>query len=440
MVAAQRRLHRFRALIADFHRKSEMGVGFVLWDGSTVPTDLAADTAAVVIGDEGVVAALVRRPNLETLVNLWAAGRIDLRKGTLFDLVEKRPRIRTRQILDTVGRSRALGTLLSFAFVSRGGPWPLEAIATQRSHGVADSKDDIQYHYDISNRFYALWLDREMVYTCGYCTDWSNDIDQIQRDKLEMVCRKLRLKPGETMLDLGCGWGALVCYAAQHYGVTAYGVTLSQRQVDYAKEKIARLGLETRVRIELKDYSEVEGTYEKVASIGMHEHVGFANHAKYYASVRRSLKDGGLFLNHAITRPAKRDQRAFRRKRPEAALMTKYIFPGSEVDHIGNTVAGLERAGFDVHDVEGWGRHYALTCKHWHDRLLVNYDEAVAEVGDIKARMWLAYLAGTSIAFQRSTLGLYQTLASKRRHPPPDFPPTRAHLYRDMGDTPAKVE
>jgi cyclopropane-fatty-acyl-phospholipid synthase len=426
------RLESFRRLLAHGREQAGVELGFVLWDGSTVPADLAPDALAVVIADEGVVAALVRRPTMETLGNLYVAKRIDIRNGTLFDLAAQKPRVRTREIRKTLDKRLALSTLGKFLSVSRGGPWPLEDQPEEEpsSGDPAENKKNIAYHYDVSNAFYALWLDREMVYTCAYCTDWSNDIDRMQQDKLEMICRKLRLKPGDRLLDIGCGWGALSCYAAQHYGVTAYGVTLSEQQVAYANEKIKRLGLEGRVKIELKDYSTVEGEFDKVAAIGIQEHIGWNNYPKYYTTVKRVLKRDGLFLHHAITRPAKRDDKIFRRKRPEFAILTKYIFPGGELDHIGNTVTSLERFGFEVHDVEAWREHYQRTCRHWHDRLLASYDAAVAEVGEVKTRMWLVYLAGCSIAFERNTVCLYQSLASPRKRGPSGLPPTRADLYR----------
>ena len=190
------------------------------------------------------------------------------------------------------------------------------------------------------------------------------------------------------------------------------------------------LGLEGKVRIELKDYSTVEGQFDKVAAIGIQEHIGWNNYPKYYATIKRVLKRDGFFLHHAITRPAKRTDKVFLKKRPEFAILTRYIFPGGELDHIGNTVQSLERNGFEVHDVEGWREHYQRTCRLWHDRLLANYDKAVAEVGEVKTRMWLVYLAGCSIAFERSGVGLYQTLSTRRKRGPSGLPPTRADLYR----------
>jgi cyclopropane-fatty-acyl-phospholipid synthase len=318
-----------------------------------------------------------------------------------------------------------------FFFVSRGGPWPLETVGTEKqSDGSAgENKKNISYHYDVSNAFYELWLDKEMVYTCSYFTDWNNSIDQSQHDKLDMVCKKLRLKPGETLLDMGCGWGALSMHAARYYGVKAYGVTLSEQQVAYANDKIKRLGLQDQVRIECKDYAHAEGVYDKVAAIGMLEHVGIDNFPTYYKTAWRSLKPGGLFLHHAITRPGKSEAARTGKRRPEFAALTRYIFPGGELDYIGRTVTNLELHGFEVRDVECWREHYMITCRLWHDRLVANWDAAVKEVGEATARTWLVYLAACSITFERNNCGLYQTLSIKRVKGPTGLPPSRAYLY-----------
>ena len=294
----------------------------------------------------------------------------------------------------------------------------------------SENKDNIQFHYDVSNEFYALILDPEMVYSCAYFADWADDLATAQRNKLDMSCRRLRLKPGEALLDIGCGWGALICHAARHYGVHAHGVTLSQKQYDYAKEKIARLNLQDRVTLELRDYTGLDGSFDKIVSVGMFEHIGIDNHPAYFQTVNRLLKPDGFYLHHAISRPAKRDDKAFRKVRPEHAAMARYIFPGGELDHLGMTIANLERYGFEIHDVEGWREHYARTCGFWHDRLLANRSGAEREVGREKCRLWVAYLAGCSIGFERGKLGVFQTLASKRKRGPSGLPPTRADLYR----------
>jgi cyclopropane-fatty-acyl-phospholipid synthase len=432
-LSAASRTIRFAELLAHAHGRLELDFGFVLWDGSTVPAGLARDALAVVLADEGVVAALIRRPTIDTLANLWVAERIGIRGGTIFDLVARRPKIRSRVLLKTLDKGLMLRTLARFAMARRGGPWPLQGLS--RGQARADGSEganrtNVQYHYDASNEFYALFLDPEMVYSCGYFTAWENDLATAQHDKLDMICRKLRLRPDETLLDIGCGWGALVCHAARHYGVRAHGVTLSQQQFDYASARIEQAGLGDRVTLQLRDYTSLQAQFDKIASIGMFEHVGLANHATYFRTVNRLLRPGGLYLHHAIARPAKRDDRRFRRRTKEFAALERYIFPGAELDHIGMSLANLQRHGFEVHDVEAWREHYARTCRLWHDRLMARYDAAVQAVGSVTTRLWLPYLAGCSMAFERNTLGIFQTLASKRVRGPSGLPPTRAELYR----------
>lgn len=432
---ATRRLVGFRQLLTHIHERILPGLGFVLWDGSTVPADLRSDALAFVIADEGAIAAMIRRPNIDTLLNLWVTSRFDLRNGSFFDLAACRPKTRTRELMKSFDKRLAAVTLARFLFVPRGGPWPLEAArrGNVRVDGrEATNKTNIHYHYDLSNRFYELFLDPEMVYSCAYFKDWNNDLATAQADKLDMICRKLRLRPGDTFLDIGCGWGALVCHAAKHYGVQAHGVTLAEEQFAYAREKVAQLGLQDRVTLELRDYSLLEGRFDKIASIGMFEHVGIANHPTYFRTINRLLKPGGLYLHHAIALRSKSFER-FRRGRRDAAAATaigRYIFPGGELDHVGMSIANLEMHNFEVHDVEAWREHYMHTTRLWHDRLSANGEPAEREVGREKTRLWIAYLAVVSIAFTQGTIGIFQTLASNRVRGPSGLPPTRADLYR----------
>jgi len=434
MGKAEKRLASLKALLGDAHRRMGLEIGFRLWDGAFVPADWPRDALAIAIADEGVVASLIRAPRLPTLVNLWVAKRLDIVNGDLFDLVAKRPKTRTRDLRKGLNKLAALRTSLAFLFVPRGGPWPLEAIGRDResSGAEAENKKNIAYHYDISNAFYQLWLDKEMVYTCAYFHNWSDSLDVAQTNKLDMICRKLRLKPGETMLDIGSGWGSLACHAAQHYGVAVTGVTLSEEQIAYARDKVQRLGLADKVTFELRDYALLEGgeRFDKISSVGMFEAIGVSHFSTYFQTVHRLLKPGGLYLHHAITRPGKRAAVKGGKKRPEFALLTRYIFPGGELDYLGRTITNLEQHGFEVHDVEGWREHYQRTCRFWHDRLRARYDEACQEVGEVKTRLWLAYLAACSIVFERASCDLYQTLASKRAKGPSGLPPTRADLYR----------
>lgn len=386
------------------------------------------------LADEAMIAALLRKPNIDTLANLWVSARLDILNGSIFDLAARRPAVRTKSLLRSLDRKDLFTTLLRFLFLSRGGPFPLEQVRGDKASkdgSEAANRENVHYHYDVSNEFYALFLDPEMVYTCAYFRDWNNDIATAQQDKLQMICRKLRLKPNERLLDIGCGWGALVCHAARHYGVHATGVTLSSEQAELARAKIRRLGLEGRVEIQLQDYTKMQGQFDKISSIGMFEQVGIANYPTYFSSVNRLLRPGGLYLHHTIARPAKRDDKAFAKHAKEYAALTRYIFPGGELDHLGMSIANLQRHGFEVHDVEGWREHYARTCRLWHDKLLENQAAAEAAIGSVKTRLWLAYLAGCSLAFQRNTVGIFQTLASKRVKGLSELPPTRADLYAD---------
>lgn len=433
-MSAQSRVLRLARLL--HAARTELGVvfGFELWDGTRIPADLADDALAIRLADEGVVAALLRKPNVDTLANLWVSGRIDIRNGSIFDLADNRPAVRTKAILRSLGKARILTALAPFLLLPRGGPFPLEAVKGHKARmdGSEDAnRENVHYHYDVSNAFYELFLDPAMVYTCAYFRDWTNDIATAQQDKLHMICRRLRLKPGERLLDIGCGWGALICHAARHYGVHATGVTLSTEQAELARARIAREGLEGQVEVVLRDYTKMDGPFDKISSIGMFEQVGIANYPTYFSTVNRLLRPGGLYLHHTIARPAKRDDRAFSRRASEYAALTRYIFPGGELDHLGMSIANLQRHGFEVHDVEGWREHYARTCRLWHDRLMARQAEAEALVGPVKTRLWLAYLAGCSLAFARNTVGIFQTLASKRVKGPAELPPTRADLYQD---------
>ena len=428
-MSAQARLDVLRPFLAHVREAYGLDIGFVLWDGSRVPADYPADAIAVRLRDEGVVAALVRRPNLDTALDLWVTGRIDIVNGSVIGAFSTRPKRRTREFRKALDKWMAFRTLWQFIFLPRGGPWPLEDF--RRGVPISGNKDNIQYHYDLSNAFYALFLDPHMVYSCAYFVEWSNDLAQAQRNKLEMICRKLRLQEGERFLDIGCGWGALVCHAAQNHGVQAHGVTLSQQQFDFAKAKVERLGLQDKVRLELRDYNTLDGQYDKVASIGMFEHVGMDNHRTYFRTIHRLLRPRGLYLHHAIARRAKgKTDKDFMRKSAEYVALTRYIFPGGELDHIGMSISNLERNGFEVRDVEGWREHYRETCRLWHDRLLANKDAAIREVGEVKFRMWVAYLGGCAVGFDSATVGIFQTLAVKRERGSAGLPPTRADLYR----------
>jgi cyclopropane-fatty-acyl-phospholipid synthase len=432
---ADRQLESARHLVAELAEKLDIDANVRLWDGSRLPLGKrASGPFEISIASPGVIGALMRKPTLDNFIQHYISKDIDFSGGTLVDFGQQLNREGKSGNLKGVSKLKLMGSLAPFLFARAeevGEKGAFEGEITGKRRKTDDNKAFIQFHYDLSNAFYALFLDPEMVYSCAYYTDWSNDVAQAQRDKLEMICRKLRLKPGDRMLDIGSGWGGLVCHAAKNYGVTAHGITLSQEQLDYAREKVKRLGLEKQITFELTDYTQVSGQYDKIASIGMYEHIGLKNIPLYMKKVRSLLAGDGLFLNHAISRRAHAKKSWLpERMRPEKRAIAKYIFPGGELDNIGHSVMALEEAGFEVHDVEGWRLHYARTCKLWCERLTAEREKAVALVGEEKYRIWVAYLAGVSLAFSRGTLRLYQTLASKSAKRPPKLPPTRADLYR----------
>ena len=411
-------------------------VSLRLWDGSEVSLGPRPENRfALVLSSPGVVSSLLRRPTLTNVVEHYMAGRIDFQGGDLIAFGDAARGSRSRGSLKKVSRWYLVRQLWPFLFYPADRSAPEHCVADDdiavRSQPYRNRKEFIEFHYDLSTEFYQLFLDAELVYSCGYFTDWNNSLDQAQQDKLEHICRKLRLRPGETLLDVGCGWGGLLCHAARHYEVRAHGLTLSKEQFAYATEKVRRLGLEGQVTVELADYRDHQGEYDKIASVGMVEHVGIANYPGYFHKLWSLLRDRGVLLNHGITRPAKSSAAKFRKMRPENRVMQKYIFPGAELDHIGHSVEVMEACRFEVHDVEGWRGHYARTLRHWCERLSARREEAVRLVGPEKYRAWVAYLAACAFAFEDGPLRVFQTVATK--HAKKGFsamPPTRAHIYQ----------
>ena len=296
---------------------------------------------------------------------------------------------------------------------------------TMANHSREMNREAIGFHYDVSNDFYRLWLDEKMVYSCAYFRDTANSLDDAQSNKLDLICRKLRLKPGEKFLDVGCGWGALVIWAARHYGVKAHGVTLSRSQYEYAVERIRTLGLEEQVTVEMKDYRDMEGeeVYDKIASVGMFEHVGLKNLPLYFATVHRLLRRHGLFLNHGITQDEEAETGT-----TGLRFINKYVFPDGELDWISNILKGMERYAFEIHDLESLRAHYALTLRQWVSRLEAQRDKALEHVSEATYRVWRMYMAGCALQFENGEMGVYQILAAKRNHEPLALPLTRSHL------------
>ncbi|MEO7209206.1 MAG: cyclopropane-fatty-acyl-phospholipid synthase family protein [Steroidobacteraceae bacterium] len=295
-----------------------------------------------------------------------------------------------------------------------------------KAHSKAENRDAIHFHYDVSNEFYALWLDRAMVYSCAYFENPQVDLDTAQQAKLDHICRKLALRPGEQFLDIGCGWGALIIHAARHYGVHAHGVTLSSQQLSMARERIEQAGLADRVSVELLDYRDLPGEarYDKIASVGMFEHVGLKNLPVYFATVHRLLKPRGLFLNHGITHDSEGWQ-----PNVSTEFINRYVFPDGQLDTISNVQRVMEHTKFEIADVEGLRPHYAMTLRHWVARLERNRAHALQYVNEATYRVWRLYMSACALQFESGEIGIYQVLASKRALGIPNLPLTRRHLY-----------
>ncbi len=292
-------------------------------------------------------------------------------------------------------------------------------------HSLERDRQAISYHYDLPADFYALWLDRRMVYSCGYFATPDDDLDAAQERKLDYICRKLRLRPGESLLDIGCGWGALVMYAAQHFGVRAHGITLSVPQAEEARRRVQAAGLGDRCRIEACDYRDLQGAqHDKIVSVGMFEHVGEDRLPEYFTRARELLRPGGCFLNHGIAASA-----TIRRK--GASFAERYVFPDSELVPIHVTLHAAEASGFEVRDVENLREHYALTLRHWVRRLEAQAGEARRLTNDATYRTWRLYMAGSAYGFRMGRFNLFQTLLCKPEAGTSGLPLTRSDWYRD---------
>jgi len=406
-----------------------------LWDGSVVPMGENVEAGLEIsISGPGVIGTFLRRPTADTLLRLYARGAISYSGADLLTLIERARVKNSRQ----KARKLPIGLMIRFAtsfLLSRGESTKVEheydGDETGLRREASENSDFIQFHYDVSNDFYKLFLDKQMLYSCAYFHAWEDSLEQAQLNKLDMICRKLQLKPGERHLDIGCGWGALICHSAKHYGAKAHGITLSKEQFALTQQKIVDQGLQDLVTVELCDYQNLQGTFDKISSVGMVEHVGINNMLGYMTKVRSLLRDRGIFLNHGITRPGKMADKQFRKMSPERQLLAKYIFPGGELDHLGHMIQCMESAGFDVHDVEGWRDHYSMTCRRWAQRLEANRDAAIKIVGPEKFRMWTLYLTGCVFALGDGGARIYQTVATQHSSRGlSGMPCTREHLYR----------
>jgi len=398
-----------KRIIENRYGGKNLPVALVLPDGGRVPLSAAPEVDVVARSWRGVKA--LARPALGALARAYVHNDIDFTGSA-------------RRIL-----AIADGMVGSVAH----GRDSARTRLRQYWHQRRGNRTNISHHYDVSNAFYRLWLDSRMVYSCAYFHRDDDTLDVAQAQKLDHICRKLRLAPGERFLDIGCGWGGLILWAAENYGVEATGITLSQNQFDHVTGEIAARGLTGRVRVELRDYLDLpdDAQFDKVASVGMFEHVGTRNYARYFGKIHGVLKPGGMVLNHGITHNA---LGADSLGSGIGDFVEEYVFPGGELTHVSRVIEGMAAQGLELVDAEALREHYAKTLWNWVDRLEHNADAARTEVGEERYRVWRIYMAGSAHAFDRGWLSLWQLLAGK---PHADgrlpHPLTREYMYAPAG-------
>ncbi len=397
--------------------------GVRLWDGSIWP-DAQPKRATVVLNHPGALRAMLLPGTEIALGEAYLYNDVDIEGDFLavFEWADYLAR-HTSNWKNKLSVARDLLRLPNQMNprVSRRGPAKLSG----KRHSLERDRQAVAYHYNVSNDFYALFLGQRMVYTCAYFRSPADSLDQAQEQKLEHICRKLRLKPGQRLLDIGCGWGGLVLYAAEKYGVDATGVTLSQPQADLANQRIAAAGLGQRCRVQLRDYREVNEVYDVLVSVGMFEQVGEDQLPAYFKQAHRILRPGGVFLNHGIARRVTEptwDPRAF---------SDAYVFPDGELSPISLTLRVAEESGFEVRDVESLREHYIQTLARWVSHLEDRHADALAHVDEPTYRVWRAYMSASEFGFRSGRLNLYQSLLFKPAGPGPSgLPLTREDWYR----------
>jgi cyclopropane-fatty-acyl-phospholipid synthase len=381
-------LDALQKMVASRYAGRDLPVALVLPDGARVPLSPAPEIDVIARSLAGLKA--LAAPAMGRLARAYVHDDVDFTGSARRALA-----IAERMVGDVAhGGESARGRLLSFVHHKRG------------------NRRNIAHHYDVSNAFYRMWLDRRMVYSCAYFRSEGDSLDDAQLAKIDHICRKLRLGPGERFLDIGCGWGALIFHAAERYGVTATGITLSRNQFEHVQREIEARGLRDRVRVELRDYLDLpdEPSFEKIASVGMFEHVGPQNYDRYFGKIRRLLVPGGFVLNHGITQ---NDPSRASLGSGIGEFVEEYVFPGGRLAHVARVMDGLARQGLEVVDAEALREHYARTLWHWVERLEAGAAAARAEVGEEKYRIWRIYMAGSAHAFDRGWLSLWQLLAGK---------------------------
>jgi cyclopropane-fatty-acyl-phospholipid synthase len=396
-----------------------------LWDGTEWELGASEHEFTLVLRHPGALRAMFWRPSELRLAEAYIYDDFDV-EGDLRAFVAVGYDLLGAADMDGAQRARQASRLLALPRERRTRDGAGLTSLRGRRDSLERARRAVSYHYDTSNEFFELFLDPRLVYTCAYFSEANESIEAAQERKLEYVCRKLRLQPGDRLLDVGCGWGSLAVYAAERYGVDVLGVTLSGEQAELANRRIAAAGLAARARVELLDFREVDEPegFDKIAAVGFIEHLGEGLLPNCFSHLFGLLRPGGVFLNHAIARRVD-----FAKPSREVSFLGRYVFPDAELTPVGGVIRAAEDVGFEIRDVESLREHYILTCGRWLDRLEANHEAARRLTSETTYRIFRLYLAGSAHTFETGGVNLYQTLLAKPDRGVSGLPLARSDWY-----------
>ncbi|RAR60508.1 cyclopropane-fatty-acyl-phospholipid synthase [Paraburkholderia unamae] len=390
--------------VEEVRNKANLPARLVLWSGQQYDFGHFAAPQVTLKVNSAAALPLLLEPSLDNLGEAYVKGKIDI-EGKLADIIN-------------ISYSLARNTVTSAGKLAR--------VRRYFTHSKSTDRQAIQYHYDVSNEFYKLWLDENMVYSCAYFENGDEDLATAQLKKIDHILTKIQVQPGHTLLDIGCGWGALVLRAAQKFGARCVGVTLSQNQFDLATARVRAAGLDQRIEIRLQDYRDIQGQFDRITSVGMFEHVGRKNLPGYFRKVHDLLADDGVAMNHGITSS---DAESGEAPLGGGEFIDRYVFPDGELPHIGLALEAAQRGGLEAVDVESLRRHYAHTLDIWAENFEARAEEAKKLVDDEKFRIWRVYLAGCAYAFEHDDVSIFQIVCRKAGRSAKTLPWSRRYMY-----------
>jgi cyclopropane-fatty-acyl-phospholipid synthase len=397
---AQKKLH---TLVDKIRNEHALPLRIELWNGQQFDFGGGAPQVTVRVPQASALAYLLR-PTLDSLGAAYVEGKIEV-LGKAAEMV------------------KIVNALAAHSLPSRKNGWHIGLARRRNRKAEAEA---IRYHYDVSNEFYAQWLDPNMVYSCAYFENGDESLEQAQIKKIDHILKKIALQPGQRLLDIGCGWGALVIRAAQQFGAHCVGVTLSEQQYLYAKNKVEQAGLSHLIEIRLQDYRDIDGTFDRITSVGMFEHVGLRNLPVYFEKIHDLLAEGGMAMNHGITSTDPDDGDS---PYGGGTFIDRYVFPHGEVPHISRVLKTMQDGGLETLDVENLRQHYAKTCGIWADNFEKRADQ-IRPLTDAKHfRIWQVYLAGCSYAFEKDHIAIFQVLCTRSGRDARTLPRSRRYMY-----------